>query len=113
MKKLIEVGMFAEVVDTRLFEHDIKKGDIIYVAGDTVVSVDEKDPYALRKIFIAAYVENGHILVHKKPFLVDAKRLAPVSKAKQEKFEAIKLADFDGEKSNEQAKEEEKGNAGK
>ncbi|MNQ21499.1 hypothetical protein D3C85_346220 [compost metagenome] len=96
--KTVEVGMFAYVKDTKLSEYGVFKGDTVYVAGDMFLP-DEKDPYSYRKMFIGAFVKDGHILIHDKPFTVDGKRLEPVSKVNQEKLDAIKEADF-GEKAN-------------
>lgn len=93
-QEAIEVGMFAEVHDTKLFEYGVKKGDVVYIAGDAIINAKEDDPYALRRIFVAAYMKDGHIQVHEKPFTIDGKRLKPVSKSKQEKYEAIKHEDF-------------------
>lgn len=106
LPKIIEVGMFAEVLDSKLAEYGVKKGDIVYVAGDAIVGVDAKDPYLLRRIFVGAFTKDGHIMVHEKPFTVDGKRLAPVSRAKQEKLTAIKLADFKEENERVEAQEE-------
>lgn len=97
--KIVEVGMFAKVKDTTLSEYGVKKDDIVYVAGDAIVNTTEKDPYALRRLFVAAFVEDNHIQHQKKPFMVDGKRLEPVSEGKQKKLDAVKEADF-GEKGN-------------
>lgn len=96
--KIIQVGMFARVQDSTMAEHGIKKNDVIYVAGDSIFNVGEKDPYELRRLFVAAKVDkDGHILVDSGAFTVDGLRLKPVSKTYQEKLTAVKFADF-GEK---------------
>lgn len=92
--KQVEVGDFVKVLDGSFGEYGVKKGDIIYLAGDALIPADEKDPYALRRVFVAAFLEDGHIQVHVKPFIIDGKRLKPVSEAKQAELEAIKEADF-------------------
>ena len=94
-QKVVEVGNFAEVLDGSYGEYGVKKGDIIYVAGDAITAVSEKDPYALRRIFVAAFLDDGHINTKKNPFTIDGKRLQPVSKGKQEKLDAIRKADFE------------------
>ena len=95
MSKVIEVGMFAEVLDGSFGEYGVKKGDLIYVAGDAITQVNEKDPYALRKIFIAAFLDDGHINTKKSPFTIDGKRLKPVGAGKQAKLDAIRKGDFE------------------
>lgn len=95
--KTIEVGQFCRVMDSTYVEHGIKKDDVIYVAGDSVVSVDEKDPYALRRLFIGAWMKGDHVDVDRGGFTIDGKRLKPCTKAKQERLNKIKDEDF-GEK---------------
>lgn len=95
MSKLVNVGDFAEVLDGSYGIYGVKKGDIIYLAGDaTIQTSPEDDPYALRKIFLAAFLEGKHIDVDKKPFTIDGKRLKPVSSAKQKKLDEVRIADF-------------------
>lgn len=95
MKQKVEVGNFVTVLDGKFSENGIKKGTLLYVAGDLVVSVTEKDPYALRRVFIATTVVDGHIQTKGvKPFTIDGKRLEPVSKSKQKMLDNIKKADF-------------------
>ncbi|PZQ78028.1 hypothetical protein [Pseudomonas phage PPAY] len=96
-KKIVNVGDFVEVLDSSFVEHGVKKGDFIYIAGDSIVAVSEKDPYQLRRLFVAAFMEDGHILADRKPFLIDGKRCKPVSEAKQQKFAEKMKQDF-GEK---------------
>lgn len=93
-RKIVEVGDFAVVQDSSFAGYGVRKGDIIYVAGDSVVAVDEGDPYSLRRLFVAAYTDDGHVQAERKPFMVDGKRLKPASKAKQEKLKAVMEEDF-------------------
>lgn len=93
MKK-IEVGQFCRVMDSTYAEYGVKKNDVVYVAGDSIVAVDEKDPYALRRVFVAAWMQGDHVLVNKGGFTIDGKRLKPCSKAKQARLNTIKEADF-------------------
>jgi hypothetical protein len=97
MSKLINVGMFARIKGDDFKEYGVGDGDIIYIAGDTVVSVEEKDPYALRRVFVAAYTKDGHIQIALNPFIVDAKRLKAVSKGEQKSLDEIKEKDFGGD----------------
>ena len=92
--KLIEVGQFCRVMDSTYVEHGIKKGDVIYVAGDSIVSVDEKDPYSLRRLFVGAWMKGDHIDVERGAFTIDGKRLKACTKAKQERLNAVKEEDF-------------------
>lgn len=95
MSKFAKVGDFAEVLDGSYGIYGVKKGDIIYLAGDATIQTDaEKDPYALRKIFLAAFLKDKHIDVDQKPFTIDGKRLKPVSSAKQKKLDDVRIADF-------------------
>ncbi|MDB4302037.1 hypothetical protein N9924_00570 [bacterium] len=93
--KEVNVGDFVTVKDSSFADYGVKKGDLIYLAGDAIVSRDEKDPYNLRRIFVAAYTHDGHVLPERKPFMVDGKRLTPVSKAKQEKLKGLMEYDFE------------------
>lgn len=94
-QKQVEVGDFVKLLDGSFGQYGVKKGDIIYVAGDAIVAVSEKDPYAMRRIFVAAKVNDGHIDVKSNPFTVDGKRLEAVSKAKQAELNAIRKSDFE------------------
>lgn len=91
--KEVKAGDFVEVLDGSYGVYGVKKGDIVYLAGDAFVRVDE-DPYHFRKIFLAAFVKDRHIDVEAKPFTIDGKRLKPVSTAKQAKLDAIRNQDF-------------------
>lgn len=93
MSKEVQVGQFAEVLDGGLGTYGVKKGDIVYLAGDSLVRVDE-DPYHFRKIFVAAFVKGKHIDLDLNPFTIDGKRLKPVSTAKQQKLDDVRLSDF-------------------
>lgn len=92
---MIEVGMFCHVKCSKYVDYGILKGDLIYVAGDTMVAVDEKDPYAYRKIFLAARTEDGHVDAVAKALTMDAINLKPVSKAKQKELYALLEKDFE------------------
>lgn len=101
-QKTVDVGDFVRLMDSSYAKDGIKKGDVLYLAGDAIVSVTEKDPYALRRIFIATTVIDGHIQAKGvKPFTVDGKRLEKLGKAVQEKLNAIKMEDFGDKEENE------------
>lgn len=91
--KAIEVGMFATIKDTKLSEYGVLKDSVVYVAG-SFYEPQEDDPYNYRLKFVATFVKDGHIQAKEKPFTVDGKRLEPVNKTKQEKYDAIKEQDF-------------------
>lgn len=92
---MIEVGMFCTVKCSRYVDYNIKKGDLVYVAGDTMVATDEKDPYAYRKIFLTARTDEGHVDAQAKALTMDAVNLKPVSKAKQKELYAQLEKDFE------------------
>lgn len=95
MKQKVEVGNFVTVLDGKFSENGIKKGALLYIAGDLLVATSEKDPYAMRRVFIATTVVDGHIQAKGvKPFTIDGKRLQPVSNGKQRILDDIKKADF-------------------
>lgn len=91
---MIEVGMFCYTRCSRYLDYGIKKGDLVYLAGDTMVRVDEKDPYAYRKLFIAAYVEDGHVNAERKPITIDGVNLRKVSDSKQKDLYKVFESDF-------------------
>ena len=95
--KIVEVGDFVTVQDSGFAEYGVRKNDLVYLAGDSIVSVSADDPYALRRIFIAAKTKDGHVLSEEKAFTIDGKRLKKVSKAKQEKLKAVMQEDFGDE----------------
>lgn len=92
---MVEVGNFVKVQDSSFVEYGVKKGDLIYLAGDTLLGVDEKDPYLLRRTFIAAYTKEGHVDSERKPFLIDGLRCKKVSNARQTRLEDMMKEDFD------------------
>lgn len=98
MSKVIQVGMFCRVMNSLYAEYGVKKNDVVYIAGDSIVSVSEADPYALRRLFIAAWMNKDHVDVDKGGFTIDGKNLKPCSKGKQERLDAVKEADFEGVK---------------
>ena len=51
---LLVPDIAAVVQNDNLQEHGIGYKDIVYIAGDAIVQVSEEDPYALRRIFLAA-----------------------------------------------------------
>tara|TARA_R110000851_G_scaffold8429_1_gene32358 strand:- start:775 stop:1068 length:294 start_codon:yes stop_codon:yes gene_type:complete len=83
---MIEVGMFAHVKCSRYVDYGLQKGDTVYIAGDMMVRTDEKDPYAYRKLFVAARCNAGGVDVNGKGLSIDAANLKPVSKSQQKKL---------------------------
>lgn len=94
MKDVIVTGTFCTVDSSDYCEYGVKRNDLIYVYGDFMSHVSEDDPYLFRKLFIAALVEDGHVVEHNKPFTISGDNLKPVSKAKQEKLEATLEEDY-------------------
>lgn len=92
--KIVKVGMFCTVQDSEFAQHGVKKGDVVYLAGDTFQPIREDDPYTYRQVFLAAWMDGNNIDVNRGAFTIDGSRLKPVSKAKQEKLEAIRDEEF-------------------
>lgn len=91
---MIEVGMFATVKNSRYVDYDIQKGDLVYVAGEMMAVIDEKDPYVYRKLFVAAYMDDGHVQAERKPLSMDATNLKKVGIRRQKKLYAQFEKDF-------------------
>lgn len=94
MTEIIQVGNFVEVLNDNLAEHEVFKGDTLYIAGDAVVNVSEEDPYVLRRILVAAYVNDGHIDIERNAFTIDGLSLKAVDEFTQKRLDQIKLFDF-------------------
>ena len=92
-KDIVSVGDFCTVESSKFAEYGVKRNDLIYVAGDMVVPVEEKDPYELRRIFIAAKMD-GDSVVASGGFTIDGLRLKKVSQLKQDYYDSIKDAEF-------------------
>jgi hypothetical protein len=93
-KKIVEVGDFCKMRDSSFLTYGLDKGDMVYIAGDAIVSVTEDDPYSLRRIFIGAFMKDGHVQIHEKPFTVDGKRLKVITGELKDKLTATKEFDF-------------------
>jgi hypothetical protein len=94
---MVEVGQFCKVMNSSYVEYGIKKYDTIYLAGEMMVPLKEEDPYLHRKLFVGAYVKDGHVQGDRKPLTVDGLTLKPVSKTKQAELKAIMEEDFSQE----------------
>lgn len=81
--KRVEVGTFCTVETSKYAEHGVQRGDVVYLAGEFDTPVDE---YTVRKLFIAAWMEDGEVLGEKGGFTVDPYKLKPVSVSKQKKL---------------------------
>lgn len=94
--KRIGAGHFCTVLDSTMAEYGVKRGDLIYVAGQADLPISEEDPYTLRRVFIVSKVsKDGHVLAAtEKAFTIDPKRLRLVSKARQERFNTMMQEDF-------------------
>ena len=90
MSKVIETGQFCTIRGAKYCDYGFKNGETVYVAGEFMSPVDEKDPYAFRKLFIAAKMVDGHVKAEEKPMSIDGLNLKAVSKKKQkELYEAF------------------------
>lgn len=92
---MIEVGQFAVVQNDNLKDYGINHKDIVYIAGDAIVAVSEEDPYALRRILIAAKLNGDSIDAEGGGFTVDGKSLLPVDEFTQRRLENQKNSDFE------------------
>lgn len=91
---MIEVGQFAVVQNDNLQEHGIGHKDIVYIAGDAIVQVSEEDPYALRRIFLAARLRDDSIDVAGGAFTIEGSSLIPVDEFTQKRLDNQKKMDF-------------------
>lgn len=94
---MVEVSKFYYVKCSRYVEYGIKKGDLVYIAGEMMSAVDEKDPYLYRKLFLAAFMEGGHVKADVKPITIDGANLRNVSESQQKKLYAQLEKDFSRE----------------
>lgn len=92
--KIVETGMFCRVLNSSYAQYGVKKEDVVYLAGEGMVAVTEDDPYAFRKIFIAARMVGDVVDVEGGGFTIDGKSLKPCTKIKQERLTAIHEAAF-------------------
>ena len=76
---MIETGMFVRTKCSRYVDYGVQKGDLVYVAGDAMVAVDEGDVYAYRKIFLTAKTNDGHVDSKAKALTMDGVNLKPVT----------------------------------
>lgn len=84
----LKTGTFCRVQDSAMAEHGVKKGDLVYIAGDGYVRTDPDDPYVFRQMFVASWMEDQEVIAEKGGFTIDGKRLKAVSKPLQAKLEA-------------------------
>jgi hypothetical protein len=96
---ILTVGRFAEVNDSTFAEYGVKRGQVVYLAGDYTVPFKESNPYLLQKLFIAGWVdEDGHVVEagvdENKPFVINPKRLKHLSKPHEERLTKIYDEDF-------------------
>lgn len=92
--KLVEVGQFVEVLNDNLKEHDICKGDIVYVAGDIFVPIADDDPYVMRRIFLGAKMKEDHIYAQGGAFTIDGLSLKAVDEFTQVRLDKQRIKDF-------------------
>lgn len=91
---MLEVGQFAVVQNDNLQEHDIKYKDVVYIAGDAIVAVSEEDPYALRRILVAAKLNGDSINIEGGAFTIDGASLVAVDEFTQKRLDNQKKMDF-------------------
>lgn len=92
--EIIEVGQFATLQNDNLIEHELAKGDIVYVAGDIFVPIGEEDPYVMRRIFLCAKMDGDKIKAENGAFTVDGNSLKAVDEFTQTRLDKQRVADF-------------------
>ena len=91
---MVEVGQFTVVQNNNLKEHDICKGDIVYIAGDLFVPIGEEDPYVMRRIFLCAKMKGDNIYADAGAFTVDGNSLKAVDEFTQTRLDKQRIKDF-------------------
>lgn len=92
---IIEVGQFATLQNDNLIEHELAKGDIVYVAGDIFVATNEEDPYAMRRIFLGAKMDGDHIKATDGAFTIEGFSLKAVDEFTQARLDKQRVVDFE------------------
>ena len=82
--KLIRSGDFCEVITEKFTDKDLKRGQLVYVAGAKALPISEEDPYTQRIKFFVHLVENN-IVDTSQLYLMDANSLLKASVARQKK----------------------------
>ncbi|MNH34176.1 hypothetical protein D3C77_37950 [compost metagenome] len=93
--EIIEVGQFATLQNDNLIEHELAKGDIVYVAGDIFISTSEEDPYAMRRIFLGAKMDGDHIKATDGAFTIEGFSLKAVDEFTQARLDKQRTVDFE------------------
>lgn len=91
---MVEVGQFTTVQNDNLKDHDIRKGDTIYIAGDLFVPIGEEDPYVMRRIFLCAKMKGDNIFADAGAFTVDGNSLKAVDEFTQTRLDKQRIKDF-------------------
>lgn len=91
---MLEVGQFAVVQNDNLQEYGINYKDVVYIAGDAIVSVDEEDPYAMRRILVAAKMDGDKIDIEGGAFTIEGNSLVAVDELTQRRLDNQKKMDF-------------------
>ena len=91
----VSVGEFCRVLDSEMCHLGVKKGDVVYVAGNSMIPYPlDDDPYLHREVFVAARVDKGHVLIDEGGFTIDGKRLKSLPDKRQARLQAIFAKDF-------------------
>lgn len=89
-----KAGDFVTIVGKDLEKDGIAEGSYLYLAGDTFVRETPDDAYLYRKAFVAARVQELHIMADEKPFLVTAKNFSAVEDWELAALQAMYESDF-------------------
>ena len=91
---MIEVGKFCVVTNDNLIDHNIGKGDIVYVAGDIFVPESEEDIYLMRRVYLGAKMSGDNIQAQGGAFTIDGKSLEHVDEFTQTRLDKQRVIDF-------------------
>jgi len=91
----VSVGEFCRVLDSEMCHLGVRKGDVVYIAGSSMIAYPlDDDPYLHREVFVAAKVKEGHVLIDLGGFTIDGARLKALPKKRQERLQAVFEKDF-------------------
>ena len=97
---MVKSGDFCKVATSKYAEFGVKRGDVVYIAGDYWSPIEEEDPYVYRKLFVAAQTRHGHVQGDGKefpPFTCNGLYLKNVSKKNQAWYKEVLDQDYSQE----------------
>lgn len=94
IKNLIKTGDFCEITTDQFIHEDVKRGQLVYVAGAKAFPITEEDPYTQRiKLYVHRLVDE--VVQTQNLYLMDPASVTKASKSRQKKltkklFEQVK-----------------------